>query len=62
MSTEAAVRSSITPGQVLHTPSRGKPFVVDRVDDEGVLPLLGEKANTVRLRWSCLGGRGAVHP
>ncbi len=53
---ESAVRRSISNGQLLHTPSRHAPFVVAKVDDEGVVILLGEGRGAIRLSWDCLEG------
>jgi hypothetical protein len=53
---ESAIRESIGPGQVLLTPSRKKPFTIDRVDNDGIVLLLGAKEAPTRITWSCLEG------
>ena len=53
---EAAVRKSIDPGMELVTPSRKKPFAVERFDADGVVLLLGQGAWPTRLTWDCLEG------
>jgi hypothetical protein len=55
-SVESAIRESTIPGQLLLTPSRSKPFTVDRIDNEGVVLLLGRKEAATRLTWACLEG------
>ena len=39
---EAAIRAAVMPGQELRTPSRRKPLLVDRIDTDGIVLLLGE--------------------
>lgn len=53
---ELAIRDSISPRQVLLTPSGKKPFVVDRLDHDGIVLLLGAKQAVTRLTWPCLEG------
>jgi hypothetical protein len=56
---ERAIRASVRSGDHLKTPARGAPFVVERVDDEGVVLLLGPQRAWTRFRWPTL--EGAVH-
>lgn len=44
---EHAIRGSIQPGQVLRTPTQRAPFTVSKVDNDGVILLLG-RANTLQ--------------
>jgi hypothetical protein len=53
---ERAVRSAVHSGQVLETPSRGRPFEVARVDGDGVVLLLGKQRAWTRLSWPILEG------
>ena len=53
---EKAIRSSVHEGQVLHTPSRGAPFTVERIDAKGVVLLLGKGQWWTRISWTCLEG------
>ena len=53
---EHAVRANVSAGTVLHTTARYRPFVVDRLDDDGVVLLLGEGQYPVRISWDCLEG------
>jgi hypothetical protein len=53
---ETAIRSRIRPGAVLHTPAKGSPFVVERIDNQGIVLLLGAKRAWTRLSWECLEG------
>ncbi len=53
---ELAIRESIGTGQELQTPSRKKPFIVARLDGDGMVLLLGAKRAATRLTWSCLEG------
>ena len=55
-SVEQAIRLHVHPGQVLHTPSRKAPFVVERIDSDGVVLLLGKGQWWTRIRWECLEG------
>ena len=60
-SVEAAIRSSIRPGEVLPTPTGAATFVVDKMDAEGLSLLFGPKLtrNIVDL---ALSGRGPGVP
>ena len=53
---EIAVRAAIAEGQVLHTPTRQAPFVVGRIDSDGVVLLLGAGRWRTRITWACLEG------
>lgn len=53
---ERAVRSSIAGGAILVTPTRRRPFVVERLDHSGVVLLLGAKQAWTRISWECLEG------
>lgn len=55
---EAAIRSEIRSGMTLTTPARGKAFTVARVDDAGIVLLLGAKETPTPLTWTCLEGIG----
>ncbi|HUP15311.1 MAG TPA: hypothetical protein VM848_04600 [Acidimicrobiia bacterium] len=46
---EKAIRTAIARGQVLETPTQGKPFTVEEIDSKGVVLLLGE-GSTLGLR------------
>lgn len=41
---------------MLYTPSRRAPFTVGRIDNEGVVLLLGKGQWATRLSWECLEG------
>ena len=53
---ETAVRAHLREGQVLQTPGQGKPFWVDRIDELGVVLLLGKGRSKTRLPWEALEG------
>lgn len=53
---ESAIRRAIPTGSTLRTPSRSKPFIVDTIDGDGVLLLLGKGQTRARLSWECLEG------
>jgi len=53
---EGAIRDRIGQGRELRTPARKAPFVVDRIDQRGVVLLLGKGAWHTRLSWECLEG------
>jgi hypothetical protein len=53
---EKAIRGKIHPGQRLGTPSQGAPYVVERVDDRGVVLLFGEKETPTPFSWDVLEG------
>lgn len=53
---ERAVRECVNSGDVLHTPGQGKPFVVDRIDAQGLVLLLGKGEWETRLPWDALEG------
>jgi hypothetical protein len=56
MRVERAIRGSVFPHQRLKTPSRGKPFTVDRLESKGIVLLLGQGAWATRISWDCLEG------
>lgn len=35
---------------------RGKPFVLERIDNKGIVLLLGEQRNYTPMEWDCLEG------
>ncbi len=53
---QEAVRSSVTAGTVLPTPTGRAQFVVGSVDSDGVVLLFGPKKTPTRFDWSCLEG------
>lgn len=53
---ESAVRSRCTTGLVLRTPSGRGQFSIARIDDDGVVLLLGAKEAWTPLSWTCLEG------
>src|SRR5690242_19099992 len=55
-SVEAAIRSSVRPGEVLPTPTGTAAFVVDQLDAEGLSLLFGPKKTRTLLSWRCLEG------
>jgi hypothetical protein len=60
-SVEAAIRSSVRPGEVLPTPTGTKTFIVDQLEAEGLSLLFGPKKTRTLLTWRCLEGvRGFV--
>ena len=57
---ELAVREHVKASKRLLTPSQGKTFTVETVDDAGVVLLLGEKQTRTPIRWSVLEGVGTM--
>lgn len=53
---ELAIRSHISAGQRLPTPTGRATFVVDEVSDPGLVLLLGQKGARTPFTWSCLEG------
>jgi len=53
---ERAIRASIEPGGTLYTVSKRAPFVIQAMDEQGVVLLLGRKRAWTRLSWECLEG------
>lgn len=53
---ELAVRASLDSGAQLRTPARDQPFRIERMDDEGIVLLLGKQEAWTRLPWSCIDG------
>ena len=55
-SVEAAIRSSVRPGEVLPTPTCTATFVVDQLGADGLSLLFGPKKTRTLLTWRCLEG------
>lgn len=55
-SVEAAIRSSVRPGEVLPTPTGTATFVVDKLDAQGLSLLFGPQRTRTLLIWRCLEG------
>jgi hypothetical protein len=53
---EAAIRARVRSGMTLNTPARAKPFEVERIDDRGVVLLLGAKKTATPISWECWEG------
>jgi len=53
---ERAIRGSVAPGETLVTPTGRGQFVVERMDDVGLVLLLGKGRWWTRLTWRCLEG------
>jgi hypothetical protein len=53
---EQAIRATFRTPVTLHTLSQGKPFVVERIDNKGIVLLLGKQRNYTPLGWDCLEG------
>jgi hypothetical protein len=53
---EQAIRATFNTPATLHTLGQRKPFVMDRVDHDGIVLLLGAQRNYTPLRWECLEG------
>jgi hypothetical protein len=53
---EEAIRAAFRTPATLYTLSRGRPFVLERIDNDGVVLLLGKKRNYTPLGWDCLEG------
>ncbi len=53
---ERAIRANLRSGAKLATPTRGKPFTLARIDEPGIVLLLGAKEAWTPLRWECLEG------
>ena len=51
-----AIRDNIVPGMTIHTSVRRASFVVDTVDERGVVLLLGRGRFRTPLSWDCLEG------
>lgn len=51
-----AVEASIRSGDRLTTPARGASFTVARVDEKGIVLLLGANEAWTPLRWECIEG------
>lgn len=55
-SVEEAVRTKFRPPATLHTFGQGRPFVLERIDTNGIVLLLGRQRNYTPLGWDCLEG------
>jgi len=53
---ERAIRAKIASGTTLTTFAQSKQFIVDAIDREGIVLLLGAGRWRIRLTWSCLEG------
>lgn len=55
---ETAIRSKISPGQLLKTPDiqKSASFDVERLDTEGMVLLFGKKKTPTKISWQCLEG------
>src|SRR6266511_6354921 len=53
---ERAIKDRIGEGRELHTPARKARFVVGRIDERGIVLLLGKGGWRTRLSWECLEG------
>ncbi len=53
---EEAIRTTFRTPATLHTLGQGKPFVLERIDDKGIVLLLGKQRNYTPLTWECLEG------
>lgn len=55
-SVEAAIRSSVRPGDILPTPTDTATFEVDQLDAQGMSLLFGPRRTRTLLTWRCLEG------
>jgi hypothetical protein len=53
---EQAIQRRFKTPTTLHTLGQGKPFVLDRIDQKGIVLLLGTQRNYTPLTWDCLEG------
>lgn len=53
---QRAIRASVSEGQILHTPARRAPFIVERIDTDGIVLLLGVKRAWTPIPWDALEG------
>jgi hypothetical protein len=53
---ERAIRAGVASGTRIETPARGAPFTVARLDDRGMVLLLGQQEAWTPLTWECLEG------
>ncbi|MEX0683746.1 MAG: hypothetical protein WD904_01965 [Dehalococcoidia bacterium] len=56
---QRAIRARIAPGSTLRTAVRSAPFVVDAVNGDGIVLLLGAKQARTAFDWECIEGIGA---
>ncbi len=55
-SVEEAIRARFRTPTTLHTLGQRKPFVLQRIDHNGIVLLLGKQRNYTPLGWDCLEG------
>ena len=55
-SVEAAIRSSVQPGEILPTPTGTATFTVDQLEPAGLSLLFGPRRTRTLLPWRCLEG------
>ncbi len=53
---EQAIRARFRTPETLYTYGQRKPFVLDRLDQRGIVLLLGAQRNYTPLTWECLEG------
>jgi hypothetical protein len=53
---EQAIRAKFRTPTTLHTLGQGRPFVLERIDHNGIVLLLGTQRNCTLLQWGCLEG------
>jgi len=53
---QQAIQRAVSTGARLSTPSRGSPFSIGRIDDKGIVLLLGQKETPTPFTWECLEG------
>lgn len=53
---EQAIRARFRTPATLHTLGQRKPFVLERIDHNGIVLLLGKQRNYTPLGWDCLEG------
>ena len=51
---QQAIRTNLRAPRTLHTLGQGKPFVLERIDENGIVLLLGKRRNYTPLGWECL--------
>ena len=55
-SVKRAIRQLISEGDKLHTPAQAAEFEIGRIDNNGIVLLLGEQKAWTPLSWECLEG------
>jgi hypothetical protein len=53
---EQAIRARFRTPVTLHTLGQGRPFVLERIDNNGIVLLLGKQRNYTPLSWDCIEG------